>query len=44
MFLFVKQKLTSSVNIDSVINGFKNAIPVECRLVLWVYNIKVYEY
>lgn len=34
LFLFFEQDLTSSVNIDSVIDEFKNLIPVERRLVL----------
>jgi len=34
LFLSVEQELTSSVNIDSVIDELKNLIPVERRLVL----------
>jgi len=34
LFLFVEQELTFSVNIDSVIDEFKNFIPTELRLVL----------
>jgi len=34
LFLFVEQELNSSGNIDSVIDEFKNVIPVERRLVL----------
>jgi len=37
LFLFVEQELTSSVNVDSVIDELKNLIPVQRRLALQVY-------